>query len=79
MSNDALISKIKKALLVLQISNFTAGFAFFLGDFLQGDLLFIIAGTCMMIAVNRFAGLEEEDICQIGTVMYSFLTLRIQS
>ncbi|MBM4150760.1 MAG: hypothetical protein FJ219_03820 [Ignavibacteria bacterium] len=51
MNNDALISKIKKALLVLQISNFTAGLAFFAGYFLQGDILFIIAGTCMMIAV----------------------------
>ena len=59
MSNDALISKIKKALLVLQISNFTAGLAFFSGYFLQGDLLFIIAGTCMMIAVIGLQALRK--------------------
>ncbi|MFN4766843.1 MAG: hypothetical protein ACK5F4_02935 [Ignavibacteria bacterium] len=65
MSNDALISKIKKALLVLQISNFTAGLAFFSGYFLQGDLLFIIAGTCMMIAVIGLQALRKRIFAKL--------------
>ncbi|MFN5007677.1 MAG: hypothetical protein ACK5GO_09325 [Ignavibacteria bacterium] len=65
MSNDALIGKIKKALLVLQISNFAAGLAFFSGYFLQGDILFIIAGTCMMIAVIGLQALRKRIFAKL--------------
>ena len=65
MSNDALIEKIKKALLVLQISNFTAGLAFFSGYFLQGDMLFIIAGACMMIAVIGLQALRKRIFAKL--------------
>jgi hypothetical protein len=65
MSNDALIGKIKKAILVLQISNFTAGLAFFSGYFLQGDILFIIAGVCMMIAVLGLHALRKKIFAKL--------------
>ncbi|MFZ9815425.1 MAG: hypothetical protein ACO3EO_09105, partial [Candidatus Kapaibacteriota bacterium] len=65
MSNDALIGKIKKAILVLQISNFTAGLAFFSGYFLQGDILFIIAGCCMMIAVLGLHALRKKIFAKL--------------
>ncbi|MFM8840185.1 MAG: hypothetical protein ACKOFB_03695 [bacterium] len=65
MSNDALIGKIKKAILVLQISNFLAALAFFSGYFLQGDMLFIIAGTCMMIAVIGLQALRKRIFAKL--------------
>lgn len=65
MSNDALIGKIKKAILVLQISNFLAGLAFFAGYFIQGDILFIIAGICLMIAVVGLHALRNRIFAKL--------------
>ncbi|MFM6956418.1 MAG: hypothetical protein ACKOAK_07745 [Ignavibacteria bacterium] len=65
MSNDALIGKIKKAILVLQISNFLAALAFFASYFIQGDLLFIIAGICLMIAVVGLHALRKRIFAKL--------------
>jgi len=65
MNNDALIGKIKKAILVLQISNFLAALAFFAGYFLQGDYLFVIAGVCMIIAVIGLQTLRKRIFAKL--------------
>jgi hypothetical protein len=65
MSNDALIGKIKKAILVLQFSNFLAGMAFFAGYFIQGDMLFIIAGICLLIAVVGLQALRKRIFAKL--------------
>ncbi len=51
MTNDPILGKIRRAVLILQVANGIAAIAFFWGYSVSHESLFLIAGICMIIAV----------------------------
>lgn len=66
MSKDPLIGKIKKSILVLQMANFVAALAFFGGYFMVGDILFAVAGACMLVAFGGLFFLRKRILSKLS-------------